>query len=227
MDKNDGERNDLEAGAKGDDRQGKHERGAQGGVHKNLRCVESPSSREEGGVGAMAYEMNSVKMPIDPEWEQMAMKYHGQVMNEQTIVTDAQVVGTLGEMAFAFFIRCCGLTAVYMGDESRDYDFRVMDRKIDIKTCRRDYPFRGEYELKIPAYQRFQNCDCYVFINLYGEFVEILGYMPKHLFWDHEFGYNRETGETFNGYQYKKSCRVLNAMHLIHMDHFGGYLEAQ
>jgi len=175
----------------------------------------------------MAKSLNSVKIPVDPEWKALANTFHGDIMSENTIVNDAQVVGTLGEMVFAFFIRCCGLNAIYEGDESRDYDFRVLDRKIDIKTCRRGYPFQGEYELKIPAYQRFQNCDCYVFINLYGEFAEILGYMPKHMFWDHDFGADRETGETFNGYKYKKKCRVLNAKHLINMDHFGGYLEAQ
>ena len=227
MDKDDGKGNDLEAGTKGNDRQSKHKRSAQGGVHPNIRGVESPSSREEGGFCAVAFPMNSVKIPIDPQWKEMAKKFHGEIMSDNTIVNDAQVVGTLGEMAFAFFIRCCGLNAVYEGDESMDYDFRVLQRKIDIKTCRRDYPFQGDYELKIPSYQRFQNCDCYVFINLYGEFAEILGYMPKHLFWDHEHGSDRETGEIFNGYQYKKSCRVLNAMHLIHLDHFGGYLEAQ
>ena len=175
----------------------------------------------------MAESLNSVKLPIDPEWRVMAEKYFDHVLNEKTIVNDAQMVGTLGEMAFAYFIKCCGLTPVYMGDESMHYDFRVENRKIDIKTCRRDYPFMGGYELKIPAYQRFQDTDCYVFINLYGEFAEILGYMPKYMFWDHEHGADRETGETFEGYQYKKSCRVLNAEHLIHMDHFGSYLEAQ
>jgi len=175
----------------------------------------------------MAEPLNSVKFPVDPEWKKLAEKYHSEILNEQTIVPDAQLVGTLGEMVFAYFMRCCDLMPIYMGDESMHYDFKVLDRKIDIKTCRRDYPFRGEYELKIPAYQRFQETDCYVFVNLYGEFAEILGYLPKHLFWDHEEGADRQTGETFAGYKYKKSCRVINAEHLIHMDHFGGYLEAQ
>jgi len=175
----------------------------------------------------MAIPLNTVKMPVDPQWRELATKYHQGILNKETIVEDAQYIGTLGEMAFAFFMRCCGLVATYMGDESIDYDFDVLGKKIDIKTCRRDYPFDGEYELKIPEYQRFQKADCYVFINLYGEFVEILGYMPSYLYWDHEKGALRETGETYNGYQYKKKCRTLNAEHLIHMDHFGGYLDAQ
>ena len=175
----------------------------------------------------MNKSLNTVKLPIDPQWKDLAMEFHGNMLNEKSIVPDAQYVGTMGEMAYAFFMRCCGLNAIYMGDESLHYDFAVMDKKIDIKTCRRDYPFAGNYELKIPAYQRFQDCDAYVFMNIYGEFIEILGYLPKHLFWDHEHGADRATGETFNGYAYKKGCRVLNAEHLIHMDEFGSYLDAQ
>jgi hypothetical protein len=178
-------------------------------------------------IDSLVTEFTTVKFPINPKWKEMATEYYGNILNEKTIVPDAQYVGMIGELAFAFFMRCCGLRAMYMGDESLHYDFEVLDKKIDIKTCRRDYPFAGNYEMKIPAYQRFQECDAYVFANIYGEFIELLGYMPKHLFWDHENGADRATGETFGGYKYKKSCRVLNAGNLIHMDQFGGFLEAQ
>jgi hypothetical protein len=78
-----------------------------------------------------------VKYIIRHNWINYAhIKHTGYPFNETTIVKDGrgQITGTLGEMAFGRWLTDLDIDFEYCADDSMNYDFKVGEYRIDVKT---------------------------------------------------------------------------------------------
>lgn len=107
------------------------------------------------------------------------------VLNSRTMLGGAgNETGFAGEEAFKILAKHRGATLTHVPD-SRDFDFIVNGKKVDVKTRASTATPRNDWDCKVPDYSlKAQKCDGYVFAVAHPSlaYVTILGYTSKENF---------------------------------------------
>lgn len=104
------------------------------------------------------------------------------VLNSRTLVNgEGNRSGIAGELIVASYLPMLEHT-----NENHDYDFTdaITNFRIDVKTKGNSVRPRIDYDCTIPSYQKFQNCDIYIFTRIAKDESRgwINGWIPKNEF---------------------------------------------
>jgi hypothetical protein len=148
--------------------------------------------------------------------------------NEQTIRKDnsGRYAGFIGELSLMEYLEGTSLDYEWQNSNPRipnyNYDFKINDVRIDVKTKDRTVEPKLFYECSIAEYSKDQDCDYYIFCSLtknrnlqYPYYTNnVLGYISKKEYF--EKAYYRKKGEIdpSNGFATPKSCYNLKISEL-------------
>ena len=138
-----------------------------------------------------------LKYIIRHNWINYAhIKHTGYPFNETTIVKDGrgQITGTLGEMAFGRWLTDLDIDFEYCADDSMNFDFKVGEYRIDVKTKKTHGVPRPDYMVRIPKSQERQQCVMYVFAYATDHEIYLLGFASKSEFWS-SLGHSVKAGD--------------------------------
>jgi hypothetical protein len=127
------------------------------------------------------------KIFIRESWVQYAKQnYSGDKYNQNTLLPAGrgQFAGIIGECAVGRYFLDAGIDFDYDARKSYDYDFIVGGYKIDVKSKFSKGEPQPHYTVRIPEYQKNQECDLYIFTYVTDSAVYLLGYMQKDEFWE-------------------------------------------
>jgi hypothetical protein len=161
-----------------------------------------------------------VKYQIMLSWLNYANQANtGFAYNSTTIIPngEGQVVGTLGEIAFAQWLRDMEIDFEYCAKNSYDFDFIVAGRRIDIKTKKSKGIPQDSYTVRIPQSQREQDCDLYVFTYANDHDVYFLGFSAKKDYWK-EIGFPVNSGDLTDNFTEKVDAQVAYVRDLNDME---------
>lgn len=133
----------------------------------------------------------------------------GFAYNSTTIIPngEGQVVGTLGEIAFAQWLRDMEIDFEYCAESSYDFDFIVGGYRIDIKTKKSKGIPQDNYTVRIPESQKGQDCDFYVFTYANDHDVYFLGFAEKKDYWK-DMGVSVKKGDLTDNFIEKVDAQV-------------------
>ena len=125
-------------------------------------------------------------------------------------------MGFLGEFAVADFLKDSVVSNTY------DYDLKVGDRTIDVKTKSCTVKPRDYYMCSVAAYNTKQKCDVYVFARMLRTLEKgwVLGWIEKEKYFDEAKFYKKGEQEGDNGYIVVADCYNLPIKKLHDIEFF-------
>lgn len=95
-----------------------------------------------------------------------------------------EIYGAIGEIITLDFYNKESLNASYVG--SFDYDLRIFDKRVDVKTKKVNNAPKLNHNATIPAANTKQKTDIYLFVYVLSDFTKafLVGWLPKDLFFE-------------------------------------------
>ncbi len=152
---------------------------------------------------------------IRESWVEYAKRnYSGDKYNQNTLLPAGrgQFAGVIGECAVGRYFLDTGIDFDYDARESYDYDFVVNGYRIDVKSKYSVGDPKPHYTVRIPEYQRNQDCDLYIFTYVTDSKVTVLGYMNKDDFW--ETASCAKAGDKADGFTERVDCHYIEIENL-------------
>jgi len=155
---------------------------------------------------------------VKREWINKANKKSEEMGTLRNSITKGKgnTMGFLGEFAVADFLKDCIVSNTY------DYDLKVGDRTIDVKTKSCTVKPRVDYMCSVAAYNTKQKCDVYVFNRMLRDLSKgwILGWIEKEKYFDEAKFYRKGEQEGDNGYIVQADCYNLPIKNLHDIEFF-------
>jgi len=151
-----------------------------------------------------------IEVVIRESWVEYAKKnYSGDRYNQNTILPAGrgQFAGIIGECAVGRYFLDYGIDFEYEARESYQYDFDLSGYKIDVKSKFSVGVPKPDYVVRIPHYQKRQQCDIYIFTYVTESRVWILGWMDKSDFWFSSE--STKAGDNRSGIEEKADCNFI------------------
>lgn len=111
-------------------------------------------------------------------------------------------VGILGELAVASLDNFGRLN-------NYDYDVIAVDYSVwDVKTKQRTVPARPNYNATVANYNTKQECDGYIFVSVYEDTAQIVGWIKKEDFYEKATFYKKGEVDPFSdlGWTFRADC---------------------
>ena len=105
-------------------------------------------------------------------------------LNNSITKGKSEIFGAVGEIVALDFYNRESLNASYVG--SFDYDLRVYDKRVDVKTKKVNNAPELNHNATIPAINTKQRTDIYLFVYVLSDLSKafLVGWLPKDLFFE-------------------------------------------
>ena len=133
--------------------------------------------------------------------------YDFKALSNSIMGGECNIIGALGEVMIQ------DIFEAYKPDteSTYDYDLIIQNDKIDVKTGKVTSPPNKFYNIKIPAYQKFQETDYYFFGYVTADLTEyyLAGYIAKEQFFN--LAELKRAGETEYDFIFRCDTYILKA----------------
>ncbi len=129
--------------------------------------------------------------------------YDFKALNKSIMRGGCNIIGALGEVMIQDIFVHQDTASTY------DYDLIIQNDKIDVKTGKTKSTPNKFYNVKIPAYQKFQEADYYFFGFVAADLTEyyLAGYIAKEQFFN--LAELKRAGETENNFTFRCDTYIL------------------
>lgn len=105
-------------------------------------------------------------------------------LNNSITKGKSEIFGAIGEIVALDFYNREGINASYVG--SFNYDLRVYNKRVDVKTKKVNNAPELNHNATIPAINTKQETDIYLFVYVFSDLSKafLVGWLPKDLFFE-------------------------------------------
>lgn len=126
---------------------------------------------------------------------------------------ESNIFGAIGEIVVNDYFIKNGFKVDF--NSTFDFDLKINDWKVDVKTKKTKYTPKMDYLCSISAYNTKQDCDFYFFCRVLESFEKcyLLGYKKKNEFFKLS-QFNKKGELDVNGWDFKDDCYNLKIKNL-------------